>query len=247
MTRDEEWLLKEKYQGEKTEGFFADCLRLESGEPLAYLIGHIPFLKATIFLDSKPLIPRPETEYWVAKFLSEHSDNHPDSPHILDLCAGSGCIGVAVGLSFPTSHIDCCEIDLTHHVTIADNWKTNGLEPDRLRLYGGSLYESLPTTEKYHYILSNPPYIDKSLKRTEASVVAYEPALALYGGEAGLELIADIIKGAPAHLQPHGELWIEHEAEQVAAIATLGQEAGFIVHTHEDQYGVARYSQLVLQ
>jgi len=71
--------------------------------------------------------------------------------------------------------------------------------------------------------------------------------LALYGGEAGLELIADIIKGAPAHLQPHGELWIEHEAEQVAAIATLGQEAGFIVHTHEDQYGVARYSQLVLQ
>ena len=67
MTSEEQWLLREKYQGEKTEAFFADCDRLLAGEPLAYLIGHIPFLHCLISLDSHPLIPRTETEFWTEK------------------------------------------------------------------------------------------------------------------------------------------------------------------------------------
>ncbi len=72
MMRDEEWLLKEKYDGELgAPGFAADCARLEAGEPLAYVIGWQPFLGLQIWLDSKPLIPRPETEYWVEKLLEK--------------------------------------------------------------------------------------------------------------------------------------------------------------------------------
>ncbi len=64
MSKDIAWLLQEKYGGEKSEAFFADCKRLALGEPLGYLIGHTPFLDCTIYLDSKPLIPRAETEFW---------------------------------------------------------------------------------------------------------------------------------------------------------------------------------------
>jgi Methylase of polypeptide chain release factors len=56
--------LKEKYNDQRTDEFYADCKRLILGEPLAYLIGWTPYLECKIHLDSKPLIPRPETEYW---------------------------------------------------------------------------------------------------------------------------------------------------------------------------------------
>ena len=59
------WLLKEKYNGEKSDAFFADCKRLALGEPLAYVIGFTAFLDCKIWLDSFPLIPRPETEYMI--------------------------------------------------------------------------------------------------------------------------------------------------------------------------------------
>ena len=62
--KDIAWLLEEKYNGEKTDSFFTDCRKLALGEPLGYIIGHVPFLNTKIHLDSRPLIPRPETEYW---------------------------------------------------------------------------------------------------------------------------------------------------------------------------------------
>ena len=70
MNPEVDWLLNEKYHGEKTSAFFTDCVRLETGEPLAYVIGHIPFLDCTIYLDSRPLIPRVETEFWVEKLIT---------------------------------------------------------------------------------------------------------------------------------------------------------------------------------
>ena len=72
---EEKWLLQEKYHGEKTEAFFADCKRLALGEPLGYLIGHVPFLDCTIWLDNHPLIPRPETEHWVEQVIEVINDD----------------------------------------------------------------------------------------------------------------------------------------------------------------------------
>ena len=77
MSQDIEWLLKEKYAGEKSDAFFADCKRLALGEPLGYLIGHTPFLDCVIHLDSKPLIPRPETEFWTERVISDIKTNYP--------------------------------------------------------------------------------------------------------------------------------------------------------------------------
>lgn len=241
-----EWLLEEKYNGKKTDRFFADCKKLALGEPLAYLIGHSPFLDCKIYLDSHPLIPRPETEYWVEKAIHTITSNVASNTRVLDLCAGSGCIGVAVAKALPQVKVDFSEIDESHIKTITKNISSNTLNADNYQVAHTSLFEAFPKT-KYDFILSNPPYIDATLNRADKSVVDHEPYLALFGGTDGMEIISKIIEEAPLHLNPGGQLWIEHEPEQSGMIRTTGSQNSFSVRTHSDQYKIERYSILVLQ
>jgi len=240
MTRDEEWLLSEKYHGERTEDFFTDCERLKTGEPLAYVIGHVPFLDTTIWLPTKPLIPRTETEYWVNEIIETKLRVHENPVKVLDLCAGSGCIGVAVLQAIPKSTVDFVERDTSHHPTIILNIRENGIVPTRARIFGGDLFEHV--TDTYDYILTNPPYIDQSLGRTEPSVLEHEPHNALFADNGGMALIEKIIEHASLHLTPKGVLVIEHEPEHVDAICILGEKHGYVSTAHVDQYGILRYT-----
>lgn len=267
MTNDEQWLCNEKYGGIPSPEFEADRLRLAAGEPLAYLIGHIPFLGTTIHLDSHPLIPRPETEYWVEQVIiairskqtsiDESDTNKPSIRmegsgarisqtnavlRVLDLCAGSGAIGVAVANAVPEAHVTFAEIDPAHLPTIAKNLDVNGIDCTRYQIFQSDLFANVSGT--FDFILSNPPYIDSALDRTETSVTAHEPHKALYGGTDGMELIACIIANTPAYLTKEGQLWLEHEPEQVNRIQELAHEHGFAAVTHTDQYKLERYTTL---
>ncbi|MCA9354651.1 MAG: peptide chain release factor N(5)-glutamine methyltransferase [Candidatus Kaiserbacteria bacterium] len=251
-SQERQWLLAEKYNGEKSKAFFADVKRLFLGEPLAYLIGHVPFLGNTIYLDSRPLIPRPETEYWTEEAINTIRGGatlplgfESKPVKVLDLCAGSGCVGVSVAKELPNTLVDFAELDRAHLPTIEKNLKENQVSKDRYHIYHSSLFSTVPDT--YDFILSNPPYIDPTLDRTEPSVKQYEPYHALYGGEKGLEIIIMIITEAPKHLRRGGQLWIEHEPEQSQAIKDLAEKHGFNCTTHKDQFGTERYSILVLQ
>lgn len=244
MTQDETWLLAEKYDGQKTEGFLADCTRLQKGEPLAYLIGTIPFLDTTIHLGSRPLIPRVETEYWVEKMLTEIDARHmAKALNILDLCAGSGCIGVALLKHVPECTVDFGEIDAAHHPIIRKNILENNIDMSRARIFGGDLMSEITGT--YDYIFTNPPYIDTSDDHSTGSVRTYEPHLALYGGAGGLDIISRIIEEAPQHLRSGGTLIIEHEPSQSVHIEVQALKQGFSATTCTDQYGHERYTVLV--
>lgn len=259
MDREVDWLLQEKYDGVTSEAFLADCKRLAAGEPLGYVIGSVPFLNTTILLDSRPLIPRAETEYWTEHAIDhirqrfEQTSRKPSpkiltddhTPHILDLCAGSGCIGIAIAKALPNIQVDFSEIEPAHLPTIKHNLEHNQINQRRTEIIASDLFSKV--TKTYNIILSNPPYIDKTLNRVDTSVVLYEPAAALYGGMHGLKLISKIIATAPNHLKPAGELWLEHEPEQTPFIHSLGTKHNFMVTTRPDQYGVDRYSILVLQ
>ena len=247
-----DWLLKEKYHGEKTPAFYNDCKRLAKGEPLAYLIGWVPFLNCKIYLDHKPLIPRPETEYWTKEAITaiKHKfsttlDNSPASPKILDLCAGSGCIGVAVAKAIPEARVDFVEIDAKLIPTIKKNLETNRIEDKRTKIIHSNLFSNI--TESYDFILSNPPYLAAYSTRVQDSVTKYEPYVALFAGTDGLDVIRDIIAASPFHLSSGGELWLEHDPEQTDVINKLARENNFFVSTHQDQYKVERYSTLVLK
>jgi len=248
-SQEEQWLLKEKYGGEKCEAFFTDLELLKSGTPLAYLIGSIPFLDCTIHLDSHPLIPRPETEYWAEKAIVSirqyvRTDDRTDV-NVLDLCAGSGAIGIAVAKAVPEAQVDLTDIDAAHLHTVEKNIEQNLTKPfNRLNDFTSDLFENIPQENKYHFILTNPPYVDPEIDRAEPSVKLHEPHLALYGGAEGMECIGKIIAQAPEYLTNDGQLWIEHEPEQVVAIMKLALENNFSVTTHNDQYNTPRYSVL---
>lgn len=235
-----DWLLREKYDGTETSAFRTDLERLEAGEPLAYVIGYVPFLGTVIHLDSRPLIPRPETEFWVERALEELVSL--SSPRILDLCAGSGCVGVAALSALPTAQVDFAEIDEVHHDTIRKNLKENGIDAVRARILGGDLFACIEGP--YDAILANPPYLDPNrTDRLEESVRAHEPERALFGGEEGMELLLRILKDAPHYLTPGGLLYLEHEPEQAEAIA---RAAGAYTSctSHEDQWQILRYTRL---
>lgn len=261
-----EWLLWEKYHGEKTTGFFTDCQRLEAGEPLGHVIGYVPFLDCQIWLDSRPLIPRTETESWVEEVIKQIHQLAKGSPpqarggepfastdsgrlHVLDLCAGSGAIGVAIAKAIPEASVTFGEIDETHLPTIKKNLEVNTIIYDsvsekRFTVVQSDLFENIDGL--FDFILTNPPYIDKEAKTVDSSVVEHEPHLALFGGEDGMEIIDKIVVGARAKLAPQGQLWIEHEPAQVDLIAQSAKANNFSITTHPDQYGTPRYSVLIM-
>ncbi len=233
------WLLRDKYNGVESADFARDVLRLKSGEPLAYVIGWVPFLDTKIYLDSHPLIPRPETEYWVKIAINELQNRGLKNQKVLDLCAGSGCIGVAVAKAIPNAEVHFAEIDSSHHNTIRKNILENGIDENRAQIFGGDLFEH--AEKNYDMILTNPPYIATDLAaRVAENVLAHEPEKALWAGEDGMNLIKKIIELAPEYLNKNGVLYLEHEPEQVEKIKALDSR----IESFPDQFGVMRFSRL---
>ncbi len=239
INQETTWLLRDKYNGIKNPEFENDIKRLQSGEPLAYIIGWQPFCGVKIHLDSQPLIPRPETEYLTNLAITEMRGRRR-RPRILDLCAGSGCIGVALLKALPTSMVDFVELDESHHATILKNIRENEIDEKRARIYGGDLFENITNT--YDIIITNPPYIDPELSdRIDENVLKFEPELALFGGSKGMQIITKIAQNAPNFMKSDGILYIEHEPEQVSAIRELLPQSEVI----KDQFGIDRFTKFI--
>lgn len=226
-------MLDEKYNGVQSAAFEADKERLASGEPLAYVIGYQPFLGLKIYLDSKPLIPRPETEWWTEKLISKLTPGEKPI-RVLDLCAGSGAIGCAILARVPQAQVYFSEIDSAHSETIIKNIRENNLDLSRAVLNIGDLFAAFPK-ETFDVIACNPPYIPVD-RELEPSVDHFEPHLALFGGGDGLALIRRIAIELSKHLSKTGVAWIEVDTEHATQAAGPFEEQGFTVEIRTDQY-----------
>lgn len=242
--RDVQALLHEKYEGVETAQYETDKGRLAEGEPIDYVIGWKPFLDCRVFLDSRPLIPRTETEYWVEKAILEIKRERGDAPlSCLDLFAGSGAIGVSILKRLPNARVDFGELEAVHFSTILKNIRENGAGEARTRVIKTDVWGAV--AETYDFVFANPPYLSEARrKRVQKSVLAYEPASALFAKENGLELIKKTIEGVPRHLRKEGALYLEHEPEQAKAILALAASNGLSAENRADQFGVLRYSVL---
>jgi len=234
MTKDEQALLAEKYDGKETAEYAADRERLARGEPLAYVIDWQPFLGLNIHLDSKPLIPRPETEWWTEQMLHSLSGKLT----FLDLCAGSGAIGCAALKSLPYMEVFFGEINPAHEATILKNIRENHLDESRARIRIGDLFEPFENM-KFDIIAANPPYVPAG-RNLPPSVAEYEPELALLAGDDGLDAIRNIARELPKHLAPGGTAWIECDCEHAEAARALFAKQGFRAEIRNDQYDKPR-------
>ncbi|MEK9184347.1 MAG: peptide chain release factor N(5)-glutamine methyltransferase [Patescibacteria group bacterium] len=233
-------LVRDKYNGDTTADISADVGRLAAGEPLAYVIGWIPFLGLAIHLDSRPLIPRPETESWAETLVEKLQKRFGDRPFtLLDLCAGSGAIGLLVLARFPNTKVSFGELELPHIDLIKKNIEANGLDPSRAIIRRGNLLAPF-VGERFDFIVTNPPYIPSG-RTLDDTVLDYEPTIALFAGERGLDLIERIAREAPRHLNASGELWMECDIDNIEEARNLVLEGGAIrADIRTDQYGRPR-------
>lgn len=230
-------LIQDKYDGstENKHLLRVDMARLATGEPLAYVIGWMPFLGMRIYLDSKPLIPRPETEWWTEELITAlAAQGRERALHILDLCAGAGAIGCAILKAFPHARVSFGELIPEHKATIEKNIRENELDVSRADIRIGNLYEPFPE-ERFDVIVANPPYIPES-RALEESVSAHERPEALFAGNDGLAVIRRIADDAAAHLHPGGELWMECDSEHAHEALALVENTAHEAKIRTDQY-----------
>jgi len=184
--------------------------------PNEYLKGFTKFLNCKIDLRNRVFIPRIETEFWVKKAVTEiqKTANKRQKTKILDIFAGSGCIGIAILKNIKNSRVDFVDIDEKAIAQIKINLKLNGISPKRYRVVKSNLFEKIKG-EKYDFIFANPPYVAKErLNEVQPSVLKYEPKRAILAGKKGLIYIRRFLRGAKKNLKPKGIICLEIDPQQ---------------------------------
>jgi len=214
--------------------------RAGQDEPVAYLTGKTEFYSIELNVTPACMIPRPETELLVERaieFLRARTaedatkqdglisgGTHTGARFVCDLCTGSGCIAVAIATNFPGAHIiamDICDAALD---VAAANVEKHHLR-ERITLLCGDLFDPLVPqldTSKFDLIVCNPPYVSApEFEALERNVKDYEPKLALFAGDDGLDIYRRIIEKADLFLKPDAALMLEIGYAQGPAVTDL--------------------------
>ncbi len=186
-------------------------------EPLAYITGSKQFWHLTLTVTPDVLIPRPETELLVELAL-ERLRGTPDAL-IADVCTGSGCVAIALACERPTWRFVATDISEPALVVARANAERCGVA-DRIRFERTDILSGI--SEKFDAIVSNPPYIPLGDRPTlPPDVRDYELALALFGGDDGLEVARTLAEHAAVRLKPGGLLLFECGAGQARGVREL--------------------------
>ncbi len=172
-----------------------------AGKPLEYIFNSADFLGRKFYVDERVLIPRPETEELILKTQKKLKQA---PKNILDLCTGSGCIGISLALNYPHAQVTCSDISAPALQVAKQNAKTH---KTKINFIESDLFNNINGI--FDLIISNPPYIKEDDINTLTLEVKHEPRLAQIGGKKGTEIIEKIIKEAPKFLTPGGLLAME--------------------------------------
>lgn len=198
-----------------------------AGEPVAYIIGEWEFYGLTLSISKDVLIPRADTETLVERAL-ETVRGRTDEVRVLDLCAGSGCIGLAVASRLPNATVVLGELSEGALRVCRENIHRCGFA-DRISSVRVNALENPPVLlDDFDLILSNPPYITaREMTELDPSVARYEPRMALYGGEDGLDFYRAIAPKWRRALRIGGKMIFEVGSPQAEAVAEILANSGY--------------------
>ena len=217
------------------ESFSEMAERRLAREPLQYITGEAPFFGRVFQVDSRVLIPRPETEELSAWALETLPDS--DSCRVLDLCCGSGCIGLTLAAERPSLQVTLSDCSRDALDVAAANAARYSLQ---VSLRCGDLAEGLPPAS-FDCVVSNPPYIPSAECGVLQPEVLREPSLALDGGADGMDFYRRISDECVRILRPDGILLLELGYGESDAVSSLLAAAGFTgITVRKDFSGIAR-------
>ena len=203
--------------------------------PLQYLLGETVFFGRPFRVDPRVLIPRPETELlceWALEVL-----NGSPAPQVLDLCCGSGCIGLTLKSKRPDAAVTVSDLSADALCVAAENARRLSLDVEILQSDLLDKFEGA----SFDLIVSNPPYIPSDVCLTLQPEVKKEPLLALDGGSDGCDLYRRIAGSAGSVLKPGGKLLMEFGINESGLLFSLLQDSGFSdIRIRKDLAGIDR-------
>lgn len=210
--------------------------RILAGEPLAYLLGEWEFYGLKLYVDKHVLIPRDDT-CAVTSLAVKKGLFLDQNPRILDLCTGSGCIGLAVASRVKDARVTLADISREALAVARKNILRNHLSGRVTCIQADALEKPSAFLGKFDMIVSNPPYITTAeMGSLPVSVRDYEPHLALHGGDDGLKFYRAIADHYRAALKPGGCLCLEFGMGQGDAVCDILESNGYTILERSRDY-----------
>lgn len=240
---------RDKYASEAVcEEMEKAVARILQDEPLAYVLGEWTFYGMDLYVDSNVLIPRDDT-CALASLAIQKGLHLEQSPRILDLCTGSGCIGLALASRIKDARVTLADISKEALAVAKKNVMRQKLS-SRVSCYQADALKAAPNfLGKFDMIVSNPPYITSDeMVQLPRSVRDYEPHLALHGGDDGLLFYREIIRNYSVALKPGGYLCFEFGMNQGDDVCSLLETNGYTVLERANDFNdieravIARYA-----
>lgn len=208
------------------------------GEPLQHLLGTVEFCDLDFKSDSRALIPRPETEDLTRKLLARE---WPTGAAILDLGCGSGVIGLSLAHGLMGKAVSVTLADLSPEaLTLAEENAIVLPEGSEVRFVESNLFSAIDGT--YDLVAANLPYIPDADETELSREVRRDPALALYGGPLGTEIMERFLRESSAYLNPGGLIAMEFGIGQAEILRLLAEDLGYDpVEIQSDLGGIERF------
>ena len=203
--------------------------RVLDGEPLAYVLGEWSFYGMTLYVDKNVLIPRDDT-CAVTQLAIKRGLFLEQDPRVLDLCTGSGCIGLAIASRVKDARVTLADVSRDALAVAKKNITRHKLSARVSCVQADALQPASAFLGKFDMIVSNPPYIPtREMWELDTSVKDHEPHLALDGGNDGLDFYRAIVKNYTSALKPGGFLCFEFGMGQGDDVCDILQKHGYTV------------------
>ena len=210
--------------------------RMEKGEPLAYILGEWEFYGLKLHVTPDVLIPRDDTVA-VAEIAIRQALFLDQNPRILDLCTGSGCIGLAIASRVKDAKVTLADLSREALAVAKKNVALHHMSGRVSCVQVDAMAEPPAFLGQFDMIVSNPPYIDrKDMEGLEVSVKDFEPHMALFGGEDGLDFYRSITENYRHILKPGGYLCYEFGEDQGDDVCHILTANGFTVRKRVSDY-----------